>query len=182
MLDRRTFLTGALGATLLAPSLARAHLPPRPAVRVVVDGGCADARAFARACGLDEAVQRDAAALAALLEDMREPACMGLGRDSQVFVLTRLLTSQGYRLVYEGRHEQVAGRVRHALSGARDQVHALATALADAGSAWPRCLAAAAPRLAHATSNEQARAHGGATLPAGVDGAGLLVSWCLLRS
>ncbi|MGE0861317.1 MAG: hypothetical protein AB7P42_19540 [Gammaproteobacteria bacterium] len=182
MLDRRTFLTGALGASLLVSLRARARLSPLPTVRVVVDGGCRDAQAFARACGLDDAVPHDGAALAAMLEDMRESACVGLGRDSQVFVLTRLLAPRGYRLVYEGRHNHVAGRVQHQLRGAPDDVRTLAAALSDAGKAWPRCLAAAVPRLAHATSLEQATAHGSASLPARVEGPGLLVSWCLLRS
>ena len=182
MLDRRTFLTGALGATLLAPALARARVSSASTVRVVVDGGCEDARAFARACGLRDSAHQDAASLAATLQDMRETACVGLGRDSQVFVLTRLLASRGYRLVYEGRHEHVAGRTRHTLRGARDAVHALAAALADAGHAWPQCLATAAPRLAHAASLEQATACMDSHPPARVDGPGLLVSWCLLRA
>ncbi|MBX9608247.1 MAG: hypothetical protein K2Y51_18660 [Gammaproteobacteria bacterium] len=182
MLDRRTFLTGALSATLLAPALARARVSAASTVRVVVDGGCEDARAFARACGLSESAHQDAASLAATLEDMRETACVGLGRDSQVFVLTRLLASRGYRPVYEGRHELVAARTRHTLRGARDAVRTLATALADAGDAWPRWLATAAPRLAHAASLEQATARTVSGLAARGDGPGLLVSWCLLRA
>ena len=182
MIDRRAFLHLSVGAAVLAQAplaLARVIDGPRP--WLVVSGRCADVVGFTRHCAPDNVSVIDALDVLDTLANDSPASCVGLGPDSQFFIITQMARAYGYRLAYHGEHAYRDDQVQHTLSGAAPVIDALANSFSRAGAQWAQALAGAVSALGHDQQDHSRVSINSAALrPAGSHGH--LVSWCLQRA
>ena len=182
MIDRRSFLKVTFAASV-APSASQSALAScaDPALAVVVDPACADARQFSAHCASPALSAADPSALMEVLAQEPLRRCFGFGSDSQFFIIEQMAAALGYRLGYHGVHDYRDGRLRHQLTGARAALDELAQSFSLTTTQWTMALARALPSLTRShTRNTQVAITSNTLCPA--DSGGFLVSWCLHRA